>query len=71
MDEDSGFQLSNDWPWETELQDSRWTFYLVGISNAARVVLLSIVLSTIVGTFFGVARLSTNLVLSKDGGSIC
>ncbi len=65
MDEDSGFQLSNDWPWETELQDSRWTFYLVGISNAARVVLLSIVLSTIVGTFFGVARLSTNLVLSK------
>ena len=65
MDEDSGFQLSNDWPWETELQDSRWTFYLVGISNAARVVVLSIVLSTIVGTFFGVARLSTNLVLSK------
>ena len=65
MDEDSGFQLSNDWPWDTELQDSRWTFYFVGISNAARVVLLSIVLSTIVGTFFGVARLSTNLVLSK------
>ena len=65
MDENSGFQLSNDWPWETELQDSRWTFYAVGISNAARVVLLSIVLSTIVGTFFGVARLSTNLVLSK------
>ena len=65
MDEDSGFRLSNDWPWETELQDSRWTFYLVGISNAARVVLLSIVLSTIIGTFFGVARLSKNLVLSK------
>ena len=65
MDEDSGFRLSNDWPWDTELQDSRWTFYLVGISNAARVVLLSIVLSTIIGTFFGVARLSKNLVLSK------
>ena len=65
MDEDSGFQLSNDWPWETELQDSRWKFYAVGISNAARVVVLSIILSTIIGTFFGVARLSTNLILSK------
>jgi len=65
MDEDSGFQLSNDWPWETDLHDSRWKFYAVGISNAIRVVILSIFLSTIIGTFFGVARLSTNLVLSK------
>ena len=65
MDEDSGFQLSNDWPWETDLYDSRWKFYAVGISNAIRVVILSIFLSTVIGTFFGVARLSTNLVLSK------
>ena len=65
MDEDSGFQLSNDWPWETELQDSRWKFYAVGISNAVRVVLISILFCTIIGTFVGVARLSNNLLLSK------
>lgn len=65
MDENSGFQLSNDWPWETELQNSRWTFYAVGISNAVRVVLISILFCTIIGTFVGVARLSNNLLLSK------
>ena len=65
MDEDSGFQLSNDWPWETELQNSRWKFYAVGISNAVRVVLISILFCTIIGTFVGVARLSNNLLLSK------
>ena len=65
MDENSGFQLSNDWPWETELQDSRWKFYAVGISNAVRVVLISILFCTIIGVFVGVARLSNNLLLSK------
>ena len=65
MDENSGFQLSNDWPWETELQDSRWNFYAVGISNAVRVVLISILFCTIIGVFVGVARLSNNLLLSK------
>ena len=65
MDENVGWQLSNDWPWETVLEDSRWTFYAVGISNAVRVVLLSILLCTIIGIFVGVARLSNNLLLSK------
>ena len=65
MDENTGFQLSNDWPWETELEDSRWKFYAVGISNAVRVVLISILFCTIIGVFVGVARLSNNLLLSK------
>jgi general L-amino acid transport system permease protein len=65
MDENSGFQLSNDWPWVTELEDSRWKFYAVGISNAVRVVLISILFCTIIGVFVGVARLSNNLLLSK------
>jgi len=37
----------------------------VGISNAVRVVLISILFCTIIGTFVGVARLSNNLLLSK------
>ena len=65
MDENVGWQLTNDWPWETELEDSRWTFYAVGISNAVRVVLISILFCTIIGVFVGVARLSNNLLLSK------
>jgi general L-amino acid transport system permease protein len=65
MDEETGFQLSNDWPWETDMEDSRWQFYAVGISNAVRVVLISILFCTIIGTFVGVARLSNNLLLSK------
>ena len=65
MDENVGWKLTNDWPWETALEDSRWTFYAVGISNAARVVLISILFCTIIGVFVGVARLSNNLLLSK------
>jgi general L-amino acid transport system permease protein len=65
MDEETGFQLSNDWPWETDMEQSRWQFYAVGISNAVRVVLISILFCTIIGTFVGVARLSNNLLLSK------
>ena len=65
MDEEAGFQLSNDWPWETDMEDSRWQFYAVGISNAVRVVLISILFCTIIGTFVGVARLSNNILLSK------
>ena len=65
MDENVGWKLTNDWPWETALEDSRWTFYAVGISNAARVVLISILFCTIICVFVGVARLSNNLLLSK------
>ena len=65
MDENVGWKLTNDWPWETELEDSRWKFYAVGISNAVRVVLISILFCTIIGVFVGVARLSNNLLLSK------
>jgi len=64
MEEMSGFTLSNEWPFETVLQDSRWTFYRVGLYNAIRVVLLSIFGCTILGIFIGVSRLSRNRMLS-------
>lgn len=64
MGEMAGFTLSNDWPFDTILQDSRWQFYRVGLYNAIRVVLLSIFGCTILGVFIGVSRLSRNKLLS-------
>ena len=49
MDENAGFQLTNDWPWETDGSESRSYLYAVGISNSVRVVLVSILFYTRVG----------------------
>ncbi|RZD35123.1 MAG: hypothetical protein CXT75_08510 [Methanobacteriota archaeon] len=65
MEEMAGFTLSNEWPFQTALQDSRWQFYRVGLLNAIRVVILSIIGSTIVGVLIGVFRLSRNRLLSS------
>ena len=64
MEEMAGFTLSNQWPFETVLQDPRWVFYRVGLYNAIRVVLLSIVGCTILGIVIGVSRLSRNNLLA-------
>jgi His/Glu/Gln/Arg/opine family amino acid ABC transporter permease subunit len=65
MEEMAGFTLSNEWPFQTVLQDTRWQFYRVGLLNAIRVVILSIIGSTIVGVLVGVSRLSRNRLLSS------
>ena len=65
MEEMAGFTLSNEWPFQTVLQDNRWQFYRVGLLNAIRVVILSIIGSTIVGVLIGVSRLSRNRLLSS------
>ena len=65
MEEMAGFTLSNEWPFQTVLQDTRWQFYRVGLLNAIRVVILSIIGSTIVGVLIGVSRLSRNRLLSS------
>ena len=64
MEQMAGFTLSNQWPFETILQDTRWQFYRVGLFNAIRVVLLSIAGCTILGIVIGVSRLSRNRMLS-------
>ena len=64
MEEMAGFTLSNEWPFETVLQDTRWQFYRVGLFNAIRVVVLSIFGCTIIGVIVGVSRLSRNRLLS-------
>ena len=64
MEEMAGFTLSNQWPFETVLQNPRWEFYRVGLFNAIRVVLLSIVCCTILGIVVGVSRLSATRMLA-------
>ncbi len=64
MEEMAGFTLSNQWPFETVLQNPRWEFYRVGLFNAIRVVLLSIICCTILGIVVGVSRLSANRMLA-------
>ena len=64
MVEQAGFTLSNEWPFATDSDDTRWVFYRVGLVNAVRVVLLSIFGCTILGIFVGVSRLSRNRMLS-------
>ena len=64
MEEMAGFTLSNEWPFATVLQDTRWQFYRVGLFNAIRVVLLSIIGCTIIGVIVGVSLLSRNRLLS-------
>ena len=64
MEEMAGFTLSNEWPFATVLQDTRWQFYRVGLFNAIRVVVLSIIGCTIIGVIVGVSRLSRNRLLS-------
>ena len=65
MDEAAGWQISNEWPFETKLQDPRWKFYQVGVINSVRVVIFSIFFSTILGVIVGVLRLSKNKLLSN------
>ena len=65
LHEPAGWQITNEWPFETESQDSRWEFYQIGVFNSLRVVFLSIICSTILGIVVGVSRLSRNKILSN------
>ena len=65
MDESVGWVLTNQWPFDMGLNDTRWDFYKTGLFNSVRVVIASIILSTILGIIIGVLRLSRNKLLSN------
>jgi len=65
MDESVGWILTNQWPFDLGLNDTRWDFYKTGLFNSVRVVIASIILSTILGIIIGVLRLSRNKLLSN------
>lgn len=65
MNASMGKPLTNQWPFDIQNTDPRWTFYRVGLLNSLRVVFVSIILSTLLGILIGVLRLSSNKLLSS------
>lgn len=64
MKQSAGFVLSHEWLTNFQSSDSRTHAYFIGILNTLRLIIVGIVLATIVGTVMGVARLSSNWLVS-------
>ena len=64
MDNEAGFDIS-DAPLGYVNTDSYWFAFTNGIINTFRVGLLAVIATTIVGTLAGIARLSTNWLVSN------
>ncbi|MEM8861142.1 MAG: ABC transporter permease subunit [Chloroflexota bacterium] len=64
MENEAGFDIS-DPPLEYVNTDSYWYAVYLGFLNTLRVGLLGVVFTTILGTLAGIARLSTNWLISK------
>ena len=60
-----GFAFSHRWLTNYDTNSSRLDAYGVGIINTVRLVLIALVLTTIVGVFAGIARLSDNWLISR------
>ena len=66
LSEPAGFAVGSQWLTEVDgVTSSRLEIYLVGVWASLRAVLVAIFLSTLLGVFIGVARLSSNFLLSK------
>lgn len=66
LSEPAGFAVGSQWLTEVDgVTNSRLTMYLVGVWSSLRAVIVAIILSTVVGVAFGVARLSSNWLVAK------
>jgi len=65
MDQRTGFALANQWLTTFESNDSRWVAYGAGVFNTIRIVVVGIILATMLGVLMGVARLSSNWLVSR------
>ena len=61
----AGFGLSHTFLTDYTSNDSRWNAYFTGVINTIRVCLVAILLTTMLGTIMGVARLSKNFLISR------
>src|ERR1700736_4790348 len=61
---EAGMPISDTWIAYSPRDTYLWAF-IVGIVNTLRVAAIGIVLATILGTLIGIARLSTNFLLSR------
>jgi general L-amino acid transport system permease protein len=64
MDGEAGFPIS-DTLLDYQESDSLWFAFYMGVLNTLRVAILGVVLTTLVGTLAGIARLSNNWLISK------
>lgn len=64
MESEAGFDIS-DTVLEFTNTDSYWYAFYLGILNTLKVAILGVILTTIVGTFAGIVRLSNNWLLSQ------
>ncbi len=64
MDSESGFDIS-DVMIEYTNTDPYWRAFTVGVLNTLKVGIFGVILTTLVGTFAGIARLSENWLISK------
>lgn len=64
MDSEAGFDISETIG-DYENTDSYWRAFYLGFLNTLRVGLLGVVFTTILGTLAGIARLSSNWLISK------
>jgi general L-amino acid transport system permease protein len=64
MQQSAGFSLSHQWLTDFDPTSTRTNAYLIGILNTLRLIVVGIVLATLLGTIMGVARLSSNWLVS-------
>jgi len=64
MESEAGFDIS-DTPVDYTNTDPYWTAFSIGVLNTLRVAILGVILTTIVGTIAGIARLSSNWLISN------
>ena len=66
LNDPAAFKVGNQWLIDIDgVTNSRITMYLVGVWSTLRVVFVAILLSTVVGIAVGVARLSSNWLVSR------
>ena len=66
LNQPAAFDVGNQWLTNIDgTTNSRFTMYLVGVWSTIRVVLLAMALSTVLGIAIGVARLSSNWLVSR------
>ena len=61
----ASFPISTQWLTGYSASDTRLDAYLTGVVNTARLVAIGLVLTTILGTAVGIARLSSNWLVSR------
>ena len=64
MDSESGFDISDTMIDHTNT-DPYWRSFYVGILNTLKVAIFGVILTTLLGTMMGIARLSDNWLISK------